>query len=239
LPRSIQSPACTECSTPDVAPPWHTGALVALIVAVAATGALLASRGVAVQAPVAPASGRVVVYLQMFLVAWGLLLYVSSVGRPRGALRALLGKGWTSAGRAGADLALAASGWLLLRACELAWARLFAGHPSASVGAMLPRTALEGAAWVVVSVSVALSEEVVFRGYLQAQFEAFTGRASVALALQAMLFGLAHGEQGLGAMVRLAVYGLAFGALARWRQSLWPGILCHAWTNLASGLIHV
>ncbi|WP_437760941.1 CPBP family intramembrane glutamic endopeptidase [Sorangium sp. So ce1389] len=56
--------------------------------------------------------------------------------------------------------------------------------------------------------------------------------------MQAALFGLAHGEQGWGAMARIAAYGLAFGALARWRQSLWPGILCHAWTNLASGLLH-
>ncbi|WP_437759674.1 hypothetical protein [Sorangium sp. So ce1389] len=176
MPGTTQSRACTERSTPDVAPLWHTGALVALILAVAVTGAVLTSRAGAVRAPVAPASGRLVVYLQVFLVAWGLLFYVSWVGRPRGALPALLGKGWTSARRAAFDLALAASGWLLLRAFELAWARLFAVHPSASVSAMLPRTALECAAWVIVSASVALSEEVVYRGYLQTQLAAFTGR---------------------------------------------------------------
>ncbi len=38
-------------------------------------------------------------------------------------------------------------------------------------------------------------------------------------------------------MIRLAAYGLALGALARWRRSLLPGILCHVAIDLASGLL--
>jgi membrane protease YdiL (CAAX protease family) len=106
------------------------------------------------------------------------------------------------------------------------------------VAAMRPGTASARVAWAIVAGSVGLSEEVVFRGYLQTQLAAFTGRWAVAWMLQAVLFGLAHAEQGAAAMVRLAGYGLALGALARWRKSLLPGIVCHVWTDLASGLFH-
>jgi uncharacterized protein len=222
----------------EAAPTWHTAALIGLIVAVAVTGTLLTRRGVAVAAPVPPASQTAVLYTQMILVAWGLLFYVCRVGRPRSALRTLVGEGWTSVGRAVVDVGLAACGWVLIEACEIAWMRMFATGASPSVAAMLPHRGLARVAWAAVSVSVGLSEEVVYRGYFQNQLAALSRRARVAWVLQAVLFGLAHAEQGIGAMVRLAAYGLALGALARWRRSLVPGILCHVWTNLASGLFH-
>jgi membrane protease YdiL (CAAX protease family) len=213
--------------------------LITLILAVTATGTLLTrGHGASVAAPLTSTSAIATLYVQMILVAWGLLFYVCRVGRPRCALRALVGEGWTSVARAAADLALAASAWLLIEACEIGWMRLFATGASASVAAMLPSSGLTRVAWAAVSVSVGLSEEVVYRGYFQTQLAAFTGRVRVAWVLQAVLFGLAHAEQGTGAMVRLAFYGLALGALARWRRSLVPGILCHVWTNLASGLFH-
>jgi membrane protease YdiL (CAAX protease family) len=221
-----------------LAPPWHTAALIAVIVSVAALGTLLTRGGVAVAAPVAPASRIPVLYLQMLLVAWGLLFYVCRVGRPRSALGALVGQGWTSAGRAAGDLALAASAWLLILTGETVWMRLFATEAGASVAAMLPHTVPARVAWAIVAVSVGLTEEVVYRGYLQTQFAAFTGRPRVAWVLQAVLFGLAHAEQGPAAVVRLAAYGLMLGALARWRRSLVPGIVAHVWTDLASGLFH-
>jgi hypothetical protein len=139
LPGFIQQPAdAGPQGGEDVAPAWHTAVLIALIVAVAVTGTLLTRRGVTVAAPVAPTSAIPTLYVQMILVAWGLLFYVCRVGRPRCALRALVGEGWTSVGRAAADLALAASAWLLIEACEIGWTRLFATGASASVAAMLP-----------------------------------------------------------------------------------------------------
>ncbi len=220
-----------------LAPCWHTGALIAVIVAVAATGALLTSRGLA-PSPPAPAGSRVLIsYVPMLLVQGGLVAYVSRVGRPRSVLRALLGAGWNSLGRAAADLAIALAGWALLLACEFAWARLFATGTPASVTSLLPHTLSERLAWLVVSLCVGCSEEIVFRGYLQTQLTAFTKRPLLALLLQGALFGLAHAEQGAGAVLRLALYGVAFGALARWRKSLLPGMACHAWTDLASGLL--
>lgn len=168
-----------------LAPPWHTATLIAVILSVAATGALLASRGVAALAQAAPSSRVTAAYLPMIVAAWTLLLYVCRIGRPRNQLPALLGQTWNSPARAAADIALALSGWLLIMAFELAWARWVATGVGASVAAMLPQTWLDGLAWGLVSVSVGFCEEVVFRGYLQTQLTAFTGRAGVAMVLQA------------------------------------------------------
>jgi membrane protease YdiL (CAAX protease family) len=173
----------------------------------------------------------------MVVVTWSLALYVCRIGRPRNALRSLLGKRWSSFGRAATDLALGFSGWLAIKAFELAWVRLFGSQGGASVIAMLPHSLAERAAWIVVSVSVGFCEEIVYRGYLQTQLTAFTGRPALAIALQAALFGIAHGDQGCGAIVRLTLYGLALGGLARWRRSCLPGIVCHVWTDIASGLL--
>jgi uncharacterized protein len=174
----------------------------------------------------------------MLLVAWGLLFYACRIGRPRSAFVALIGEGWTTPRRAAVDLGLAVIGWGLIEGCETAWVRLFATSTHGSVASMLPDTLPLRLAWVAVAASVGLSEEVVYRGYFQTQLTAFTGRASAAWLLQAALFGLAHAEQGPSAMVRVTGYGLALGALARWRRSLLPGILCHVLTDLVSGLIH-
>jgi membrane protease YdiL (CAAX protease family) len=220
-----------------LAPAWHTAALIALMLAVALTGALLTSRGAQPLLRLSPSSRVTTVYLPMFVVQWGLALYVCRIGRPRTALRSLLGARWDSLGRAAGDLALAASGWLLLVAFEIVWAKTVGAGESTAASSVLPHTWLERLAWVVVSMSVGFCEEIVYRGYLQTQLTAFTGRATLGIVLQAALFGIAHGEQGLGAVVRLGLYGVAFGALARWRRSLLPGIVCHVWTDLASGFV--
>jgi membrane protease YdiL (CAAX protease family) len=220
-----------------IAPLWHTAILIAVIIGVATTGTLLRPSGAPSPSPASAGSRITTVYLPMVIVQWGLALYVCRIARPRSALGPLLGERWKSPRRAAVDVALALAGWLLIQAFELAWARLLGQGAPASVLAVLPHTWLERVAWVVVSVSAGFCEEVVYRGYLQTQLTAFTRRAGVAVVLQAALFGIAHGEQGARAIVRVALYGLAFGALARWRRSLWPGIVCHAWTDLASGLL--
>lgn len=198
----------------------------------AVTGALLARGDGAMTSP----STRPLVagvYLPLLLVNGGLTFYVCRVGRARSALRSLLGRGWDSVGRVCADLALASAAWFLIEVVEAA----FATQRNTVALALLPHTVAERAIWILVATTVAFCEEVVYRGYLQTQLTAFTRRASVAVVLQAFLFGMAHGEQGLAVALRFAVYGVMFGALARWRRSLFPGIACHVGIDVASGLL--
>jgi membrane protease YdiL (CAAX protease family) len=110
-------------------------------------------------------------------------------------------------------------------------------HPSATALAILPRTGAERLVWLLVAASVGFAEEVVYRGYFIVQLRAFTGSTVVAIALQALLFAIAHANQGAFAMVRFGAYALLFGAVAVWRRSLVPAILCHVGID-AIGAFH-
>jgi membrane protease YdiL (CAAX protease family) len=112
------------------------------------------------------------------------------------------------------------------------------GH-AASVRAMLPHGVLDVALWIVLSLSAGFAEELVFRGYFQAQFHALTRSAPIALVLQAILFGVTHGYKGGRACVTITLYGLLMGALARARGSLRPGMIAHAWTDIAAGIFRI
>jgi uncharacterized protein len=223
----------------NIAPRWHSAALIALILAVALAGTILASRPSGVVA--APSSGAVsrilALYLPIIAVQWSLVLYTCRIGRARNELPYLLGVRWTRAGRAFTDVGLAVAGWFVIEGCERAWASIGGARASASTAAMLPHGWLERGAWIAVAISAGFCEEVVYRGYLQTQLGAFTRRPSAGVALQAVLFGIAHLEQGPSAATRMALYGLGFGVLAQWRRSLLPGILCHIGIDVVSGLL--
>jgi membrane protease YdiL (CAAX protease family) len=102
---------------------------------------------------------------------------------------------------------------------------------------LAPSTAREAAAWAALCLLVGLVEESVFRGYFQRQFTAWArGNVAIGVVFSALLFGAAHGYQGLRSMVLLAVFGVLFSLLAVARRSLRPCILAHSWNDLFAGL---
>ena len=226
--------------TPPLASLGHTAALVGVMLAVAITGTLLQHSGVP---PASPATGASSVatrigarYLPLLLVNGLLVLYVARLFRPKNVLSQLLGRGFSGPADALVDLLYASLTFALIVAIEALSRPLFAGR-NAAVTALLPSTEAERLTWVLVASMVGFCEEVVYRGYLQVQFSAFTRSALFGTVLQAALFGLAHLEQGAGAALKIAVYGLVLGALARRRGSLLPAIACHIGIDLASGLL--
>jgi membrane protease YdiL (CAAX protease family) len=104
---------------------------------------------------------------------------------------------------------------------------------------MLPQRAVELLLWIGVSISAGFCEELVFRGYFLKQFEAFAHSRWVALFLQAVLFGISHGYQGIEACVKIACYGALFGLLALWRRSLRPGMVAHAGSDILGGIFGI
>jgi uncharacterized protein len=90
--------------------------------------------------------------------------------------------------------------------------------------------------WIGLSLSAGICEEIVFRGYLQRQLGALTRSTRVAIIGQAILFGAAHGYEGVGAVVRIVVYGLAIGVLAQWRGNIRAGVYAHAAWDILEGL---
>jgi membrane protease YdiL (CAAX protease family) len=216
----------SSAPSPLLAPAWHTAALLLLLL----SGPLLALC-LPRAAPTHLPGGRLVGTYLPLLASEGLLVaFVWLLGlRPAGTRGRLLLGNWERRALP-ADLGWALLGVSLALAIEAVW-------PSPRVAALVPQSPMERAAWVAVALAAALAEEFVFRGYLQVQLEALTRSAGLALAGQAVLFGLAHGDRGLAPAVKIGLYGLGLGALARGRGSLRPGMLCHAALNLASGLL--
>lgn len=228
------SPSVRTHESNDVLPPWHTAALITLIVMVAVVGSLLPS---AVAPTSSAAKGDLGRYGPLLLVQWGLVLYVCRVGRTRSVLRELVGRLWDGPRRALADTAIAVAAATAIVAVNAAYMHLLRVAPSGAVSALLPRTPVERAAWVIVAISAGFCEEVVYRGYLLQELSRKSRSVTLGVISQGVLFGLAHLDQGTTAACAIAVYGVALGALAGIRGSLLPGIICHAAVDLASGLV--
>ena len=92
--------------------------------------------------------------------------------------------------------------------------------------------------WCLVSCTAGFCEEVLYRGYLQHQFAAWTGSAPAAIAIQAVIFGASHGYQGMKQMVIISVLGALYGILANWRRTLVPGMAAHVWSDIYGGWLH-
>ncbi len=216
-----------------VASPLHTAALIALIVAVAVTGTLLYGARAA-----SPATGACAIasYVPLVVVQGGLVFYVCRVGRTGPSLSALLGMRWGNWHRACGDVALALATIAVIEALEWAWVSCTGASRSPSLATVIPATSVERAAWIFVSATVGFCEEVVYRGYLQTQLAAFTRRVSLGVGAQALLFGIAHADQGIAPAARIALYGAILGVLAHRRRSLIPGVLAHTGIDLAAGL---
>ena len=82
--------------------------------------------------------------------------------------------------------------------------RLAHMHNTEAVRAMMPHTVPQVFAWLLVSLTAAITEELIFRGYLLQQFSAWTHRPVVAIVLSGLLFGAVHLYQGLAATLPIA-----------------------------------
>jgi len=193
--------AATRIESPSsrlIAPWWHTALLVALFLGLAVGGAFFQRRARAELGMLQQHPQVVPLYLSLMAMEWGLFIWVWRGGlRKTGTkLRELIGGKWASAKDVLVDCSLALGLWSVWTLGELAWNRGFGVGHAASIQTFLPQRGLEILLWVGVSISAGFCEELVFRGYFQKQFEAFTHSRWIALFLQAVLFGIAHAYQG-------------------------------------------
>ncbi len=221
-----------------VAPVRHTVVFVGIFAALALAGALAQARATGPGLVERHPPG-VSLYLSLIAAEWGLVYFVWKGGlRETGTtLGELVGGRWRGPAEVGRDLALGFGLWMVWSGVGAGWDRWLGPGQARSIGDLLPQGALEGLCWVALSLSAGFCEELAFRGYLQRQLQAWTGNAWAALLLQAVLFGVAHGYQGVMATARIALFGLLYGLVAQWRGSLRPGMVAHAWTDVFSGLL--
>src|SRR5260370_20528628 len=129
-------------------------------------------------------------------------------------LRAVIGGSWSTPGNARSDFAVASGFWIssvfILAVLKLALglASLDPGKAMAQMGEMkktigfiAPQSAAEVAAFIVLTMTAGFCEELIYRGYLQKQFFAWTGNLWLAVIAQGFLFGAAHGYQGWQHMI--------------------------------------
>jgi uncharacterized protein len=216
-----------------IAPVWHTLLIVALLLFLSGAG----HRWLTPTLQGNP-NGRVLTYSLTLAVEWFLVLLVWWGIRTRHvAIVDLIGGSWPKLKSVLRDLGIAC-GFLLASNVALGViSYLLKNAPSQAVKQILPRSGIEIVMWILLSLTAGLCEELIFRGYLQRQFAALTKSLAVAIILQGIIFGAAHGYQGWKSMLVIAVYGCFFGLLVRWVRNLRPGMMAHFIQDSVSGIV--
>ena len=215
----------------------HTAALGGVFVGLGMLGALFQ------HASTSPVNGHethpgpVSTYVALLLAEWGLLLTVTRASRRWSgtSFRDLIGGRWGKPRDVANDVVLALGLWVVWKLLDAAMSHVLGSNHAAAADDLMPNGAVASILWIALSLSAGVCEEVAFRGYFQRQLAALTGNRVLAVTGQAALFGLAHGYQGAAACVKIAIYGALFGTLALWRRNLRPGMMAHAWTDIAAG----
>jgi membrane protease YdiL (CAAX protease family) len=209
----------------------HLGRFLLITIGIA-VGMLLQARG----SSAAPIASRVPLYCALIAVELALVWFVTIGIHAKGyKLVDLLGRRWRRLFDAIIDIIVAIGTVALLR---LSGPLLFhfLGRWSSNTGFLLPKSPSESFTWIVVSLSAGVCEELVYRGYLQRQLWNLTSSLSLALVLQAVIFGCGHIYQGWKPALVTAIYGLIFGLVAAWRRSVIPGAIAHAVVDVLGGL---
>jgi membrane protease YdiL (CAAX protease family) len=209
-------------SSPLIAPEWHTIVFIGIFVGLSVVGGFF--QHAANQHPQAQAT------VQTGNAVGGYI----SVTKRGVRLRDLVGGRWTTPKAVMKDIALGAGLWAV-------WMGLMNAHVLGSgtnaAQGLLPQGILQSMTWIPVALSAGFCEELAFRGYLQKQFQAITGRAGWAVLIQAIVFGIGHLYEGVGQVARITLFGVLFGLLALWRKSLRPGMIAHAWSDIFGVII--
>jgi len=218
-----------------LAPVWHTVVLILFVVSYSLLQVHFSARTETLQL-----RSRVPLYLFTICFELILLAYVWFLGVRRSGTRFadVIGGRWARAADVWRDIGVAFVFWLVVVVFLALVGHVLGENPHAkkALVVMLPRGALEILLWISLSFVAGFCEEFIFRGYLQKQFFAITGINGVAIAGQALVFGVAHGYQGIKGMISITIYGALFGILAIVRKSLRPGMIQHSMQDSFAGI---
>jgi membrane protease YdiL (CAAX protease family) len=226
-------PSCPPRDRPLIAPLRHTLILLLIQLGLAAGGAYMQQANTGLSStPGHPAMASA--YVVMIVLEWALIYYVwVGIRRlKRVGILELVGGKWKDVLL---DLVIAVPFWFVWEAAADLMHHVLGQSNARPIDTLLPQGAMEITLWCVLSVSAGFCEEVVYRGYLQKQFQALTGSVVVAVLAQALVFGIAHAYQGTKQVAVIAGLGVLYGVLAAWRGNLRPGMIAHAWSDVYGG----
>jgi membrane protease YdiL (CAAX protease family) len=233
--ESLLPPQTPPSDRTPIAPWWHCGLLIAIIAAASAFGSMHSAKSTM-------ASHHLGNYGVTIAWEWALAGFAYWGLRMRKTpLRQVLGERRSGLHEFFVDVAAAGLFWIvaLLVLAGLAVILNFLHFESAQkqISQLAPASLTEAALWIALSISAGICEEFVFRGYLQQQFARATGHAWVGVAASALLFGTAHGYEGVAGMLMITIYGVLFSVLAIKRGSLRAGMIAHAWHDSFTGIL--
>jgi membrane protease YdiL (CAAX protease family) len=102
---------------------------------------------------------------------------------------------------------------------------------------LAPANGIEIASWGLLCIIVGFSEELIFRGYLQTQSIGLLRNIPFSIVITSIIFGAAHGYQGLRGIFLISIYGALFSCITLLRKNLFPGMLAHGWHDFATGML--
>jgi uncharacterized protein len=217
-----------------IAPWWHTAILVAILIGFSFLSSLHSKSA-------ALGAGHIIRYALTIVWEWLLaLLTWWGIRMRRTPLREVLGVRRTGAREWARDFGFALVFWIIamiLLAAIAVLLRLF--HlvpPEKVISAIAPQSLVQLLVWIALCVTAGMVEEFVFRGYLLQQFAAIRGNIWIGVVCSSLLFGCAHGYEGIGGMLAITAYGAMFCVLAIYRRSLRAGMMAHAWHDSLAGV---
>lgn len=226
-----------------IAPVWHTVVFIAIFAGLSAGGRVRAD------AITTKGEAHWPLYIETVVMQWVLILYVCwGLWLRKRRLRDVIGGRWDSANAFFLDLAIAAGFFVanvIVRAVILSallavdkGLRAMATQGVQNVAkAIGPQNRWELALFMLVALTAAICEEIMFRGYLQQQLASWTRSVPMGVFLSAIVFCVGHAYQGWFLALQVGVLGLMLGILAAWRKSLRPGMLAHGLQDVISGTL--
>jgi membrane protease YdiL (CAAX protease family) len=100
-------------------------------------------------------------------------------------------------------------------------------RPETATSFLTPKGYPEFLLAVVLVIVVAISEELIFRGYLILRFTNTIGNVFYAVLLSSFIFSLGHGYEGSAGLVTVGIMGFIFALIYLWRMSLVAPIVMH------------
>ena len=217
-------------SHPLISSPWHTLLVLAVQGFVSYRGIVHATQPQTLANP-----DRIRLYERTIFFEWLVLgLVLLGVRWHGSSLESVLGERWRSLRGFLRDAGI---GVLFLVVAIVVGSVLSHGIESSAARVILPHSRVEMVVWIALSLTAGVCEEALYRGYLQRQFIAMTRSVPGGILLSAGLFGMAHGYQGAGQALQIAVLGAMGGILAYWCKSVRPGMIAHILQDVLGGLI--
>ncbi len=82
--------------------------------------------------------------------------------------------------------------------------------------------------WLIISITAAFCEEIIYRGYLMTRVKGLTRSGwAIPIIASTLAFASGHFYQGIGGAIVIGTYGLLFCGLYIMTGSIWPGIIAH------------